>query len=559
MKIPLPKRENLSADLTAGLTVSLVTIPEGAAYAIVANVNPIYGLYAGMLTMIIGSLTASSKLMVVTLSNAIALTAADALGLLPADVQLQGIVTLTLLVGLFQLIIGTVGLGKLTRLFSDEVMAGFIWAVAVALIFGQLSHLTGYKSTVGISSIFTGSILKTADLAVHPGQWDLATIALGIGTIALVLVLKRSWLKKLAYVFAIVLSSIFLAVVKWSSVETIGNIATVPSGLPSFVLPNLNLVPTLAATALAVAIASLVESSGVAPTFPNPDGSRTSSSRNFSAQGIANLVASVTGALPGGGSVSRTAISVGSGATSRWAGIFGGLITLIIIALIGNVTEAIPLAALGGMLIVIGVELVIEKWPTFVRGWRVSKPYTAAGLVTFVVGITVDLTVAVFAGVILTVLLYIYFSARGVELYELVRRDDGRYEERASPASLPSNAATVIGLHGNEFYASVGTLVQLLPSTKGTHDAVLILEVRGLPFVSTTVLDWVQKYATQLSDSGNKLMLAEVDAHVFDELQRTRITDAIGPENVFVAKPVVGASIDDALTAANTWIREHQA
>ena len=74
MKIPLPKRENLSADLTAGLTVSLVTIPEGAAYAVVANVNPIYGLYAGMLTMIIGSLTASSTLMIVTLSNAIALT-----------------------------------------------------------------------------------------------------------------------------------------------------------------------------------------------------------------------------------------------------------------------------------------------------------------------------------------------------------------------------------------------------------------------------------------------------------------------------------------------------
>ena len=431
--------------------------------------------------------------------------------------------------------------------------------VAAALIFGQLSHLTGYNSSVVVGSIFTGSILKAADLAMHPGQWDLATVTLGVGTIALVLMLKRSRLKKLAYVLAIIVSTSFLSVVRWSSVETIGNIATVPSGLPSFVLPRLNLVPTLAATALAVAIASLVESSSVAPTFPNPDGSRASSSRNFSAQGIANLVAGFTGALPGGGSVTRTAISVGSGATSRWAGIFGGLIILTIIALIGSVTEAIPLAALGGMLIVIGAELLIEKWPVFVRGWRVSKPYTAAGLITFVIGITVDLTVAVFVGVILTMLLYIYFSARKVELYELTQREDGRYEERAPPARLPSNKATVIGLHGNAFYATVGTLVQLLPSTKEAHSAVLILELRGLPFISTTLLDWIQKYAAQLDKSGNKLTLAEVDAHVFNELQRTGMSDAIGPENIFVAKPVVGASVDDALAAANTWIRQHQA
>jgi SulP family sulfate permease len=559
MKIPLPQRENLSADFTAGLTVSLVTIPEGAAYAVVANVNPIYGMYAGMLTMVIGSLTASSTLMIVTLSNAIALTAADALDLLPADMQLQGIVTLTLLVGLFQLAIGAVGLGKLTRLFSDEVLAGFVFAVAVALIFGQLSHLTGYKSTIVVGSIFTGSLLKAVDLALHPGQWDLATVALGIGTIALVLIFKRSRLKKLAYMLAIILSSSFLAVVRWPSVETIGNIATVPSGVPSFVLPSLTLVPTLAATALAVAIASLVESSGVTPTFPNPDGSRASSSRNFSAQGIANLIASFTGALPGGGSVTRTAVSVDSGATSRWAGIFGGFITLVVIALVGSLTEAIPLTALAGMLIVIGVELLIEKWPVFVRGWRVSKPYTIGGVITFMIGIEVDLTVAVFAGVILTVLLYIYYSARRVELYELVRRDDGRYEECASPARLPSNKATVIGLPGNEFYAAVGTLVQLLPSTKGTHDAVLILEMRGLRFVSTTLLDWVQKYTAQIDKSGNKLMLSEVDAHVFNELQRTGMSDTIGPENIFVAKPVIGASIDDALAAANTWIRRHQA
>jgi SulP family sulfate permease len=555
MRIPLPKRDNVWADLTAGLTVSLVTIPEGAAYAVVANVNPIYGLYAGMLTMIIGSLTASSTLMIVTLSNAIALTAANALGLLPPDVQPQGIVTLTLLVGVFQLLIGVVGLGKLARLFSDEVLAGFISAVAVALIFGQLSHLVGYKSAVSVAPIFTGSVLKTVDLAAHAAQWDLATAALGIGTIILVLVLKRSRLKRMAYVLAIILSSLFLAVARWPSVETIGTIATVPNGLPPLVLPNLNLAPTLVATALAVAIASLVESSGVAPTFPNPDGSRASSSRNFSAQGIANVIACFTGAMPGGGSVTRTAVSVGSGATSRWAGIFGGLITLVVIALVGSATEAIPLAALGGMLIVIGAELLIDKWPVFVRGWRVSKPYAAAGVITFVIGLTIDLTAAVFAGVILTVLLYVYFAARGARLYELVRREDGRYEERTTPTQLPSGKATIIGLHGNEFYATVATLTQLLPSTKGAHGAALILEVRGLLSVSTTLVDWLQKYAAQLDAGGNKLMLAEVDPRVFDILQRTGVAGGIGEENIFVAKPLVGAAIDDALSAANAWVK----
>jgi SulP family sulfate permease len=143
-------------------------------------------------------------------------------------------------------------------------------------------------------------------------------------------------------------------------------------------------------------------------------------------------------------------------------------------------------------------------------------------------------------------------------LYELKQREDGRYEECPAPAQLPSHKATVIGLHGNEFYATVATLTQLLPSTKRAHEAVLILEVRALPSISTTLVSWLQKYAAQLDAAGNKLMLAEVDAQVVDTLQRSGVGEAIGEGNIFPAEPVVGASIDDALAAANAWILGHE-
>ena len=131
-------------DLGSGLTVALVSIPEGMAYAMVAGVNPIYGLYTGMVTTIVASLTGSTNLLIVTLTNALALVTADALASLGPDVDpIRAMFTLTFLVGVIMLLLGVLRLGSVIRFVSTEVMSGFVFATALLIVLGQYDELVG--------------------------------------------------------------------------------------------------------------------------------------------------------------------------------------------------------------------------------------------------------------------------------------------------------------------------------------------------------------------------------------------------------------------------------
>ena len=136
--LSLPSRETLGTNITAGLTVALVSIPEGMAYALVAGVDPIYGLYTGMVTTIVASLGISTTLMIVTLTNALALVTADTLGALSPEIdQATALFTLTFLVGAFMFILGVLRLGSLIRFVAEEVMLGFIFVTAFLIVLGQ--------------------------------------------------------------------------------------------------------------------------------------------------------------------------------------------------------------------------------------------------------------------------------------------------------------------------------------------------------------------------------------------------------------------------------------
>jgi SulP family sulfate permease len=140
-------RDTLSADLGAALTVALVSIPEGMAYALVAGVNPVYGLYTGMVSTIIASLTASTSLMVVTLTNALALVTGEQLASLRSEADpVRAMFTLTLLVGVIMFVLGSLKLGSAIRFVSREVMSGFIFATALLIVLGQYKDLVGYAS-----------------------------------------------------------------------------------------------------------------------------------------------------------------------------------------------------------------------------------------------------------------------------------------------------------------------------------------------------------------------------------------------------------------------------
>ena len=550
-------RETLRSDLGAGLTVALVSIPEGMAYALVAGVNPIYGLYTGMLTTIVASLTASTSLVIVTLTNAMALVAGERLAGLGAGVDpIRALFTLTFLVGVIMFALGALKLGSVDRFVSREVMSGFIFATALLIILGQYKDLVGY-----VSSWETNKLFKAVDITLHVGDWSMYATLVGFASILILVLLKRSPLKKWADILIILVATLFVVLTQLEGVELVGDISVLPSGfavIPKPVLPDLRLIPTLIVGALAAAIVGLVEGSGIGAAYPNPDGSRSNMSRDFSGQGLANLAGSFFQAMPASASLSRTGVNVSGGAKSRWAGVYAGVLMAVILVLFGSYAELIPMPGLAAVLIVVGFEMMIKEARELVIAWKVSRMNTIVALITILVGVLEDLTIAIFTGTFLSLLLYTFVSAGQLKVVTLVRNKGGKWEERPVPEVLPANQATVIDIRGSIFFASVYSFDELLPRPNEARNAVVIIRVRDRRLASLTGLVWFKKYHDKMEAAGNHLMISGVSGVAMKSLEKAGALTYLGAENIFLAETQYFASTEKALDAAEARIARNE-
>lgn len=366
----------------------------------------------------------------------------------------------------------------------------------------------------------------------------------------MVLVLKRIKLtKKMASIIVLLLMSAVVYVFS-ISVELVGDIADIPSSLPAPTLPDFSLVPQLALGSLSVALVALVQGAGISTAYPNPDKSKSSTNRDFIGEGLGNLTGSFFQSMSTGGSLSRTGISVGGGAKSRWGGILAGVWLAVIILLFGSLAELVPLTVIAGLLFVIGVELIMARVPSMKLVVQTSWGSTAAMILTFVTAMLIPLQWTIFLGAVLSLVLYVYASSKSVRVHQLVRNDKGMFEERDVPETYESNASTIISIGGQAFYAEIPVLEEELPLLETTQNAVVIFRIRGREHAGSTGVKWLERYAADLKDANSTLMLSDVEQVFYDELEKIGVLEIFGKENVFKAQPGLGGSLNEALDAA---------
>ena len=304
-------RGNMVADLIAGLTTGVANIPDAMASSVLAGVNPVQGLYAIMVGTPLGAFFSSSAYMNIAATSALAITAGSAVaGYNSGDARDAAITTLALLTGLAMAIAGLLRLGRLLRFISNSVVIGFLTGVSINVILSQLGDFTGY------SSEYSNKVVKAVDTLLHLNQIDVQTLAIGLLTVAVILLMDRTKLRNFSMLFGMVIGTAALLILGWTSVQQVSDVATIPGSLPMPKLPDLSLIPALWMDAIALAIIALVQGAGVSKGYPNPDGTYPDSSRDFIGQGAANLGASLFQGIPIGGSVSGTALNVSSGAKS---------------------------------------------------------------------------------------------------------------------------------------------------------------------------------------------------------------------------------------------------
>ena len=549
------KSAEIVPNIISGLATGLFSIPEGMAYAQLAGVNPIYGMYSGVVATMVASLSTGTVLMMSTLTSAIALTTGSVLqnaGIQSGQMP-QALFTITFLTGAIMFVLGILRLGSIVNFVSNAVMTGFVAGASLLIILGQEHHLTGYDP------VGANQWQKTVNWLQNISQWDWTTVGVSVGVIILMVLLKR--IRPLEKFSAIIVLFVASLVVNLFHIQTalVGSIATIPNGLPKFMLPNFSLIPQLALGSISVALVALAQGAGISTAVPNPDGSKASQSSDFLGEGLGNLAGSFFQSMGTGGSLSRTGISVGAGATSRWGGIFAGLWLGLILLLFGSSAEKVPLAVIGGMLVVIGIELIMARVPSANLVLRTGAwgPIVAMVL-TFATSLFIPLQDTIFLGALLSLLLYVGASSRKFQLQGAVRLDDGSWQMQAAPKTLPSDRATVLVIQGLDFFAEVPALDDQMPPVRGVTGAAVVLVVREMHRITSTAIKWLVRDAQNLKKNGSVLILADVSPEVLERLKKSGVLDVIGAENVFPSTDKVLESENIALDAAQKWLTQRQ-
>jgi SulP family sulfate permease len=407
----LPGFRSLRRDALGGLSSAISNVPDGMANGVLVGVNPVYGLYGAMMGPAVGGLFSSTQLMMITTTAAATLSTSQALGGLQGEARAEALFLMVILVGIFQILVGLLELGKLIRFVSYSVTTGFLSGVSVLLVLNQLPVVTGYEPAG------SNRLLQTLDLLLNIAKIDFLSLGLAALTLVLAVVLPRTPLSNLGRLVAIVIPSVLVALFSLSSVQVVRDVGEIPQGMPVPVLPSLSgLTLDIVTGALAVSVVILVQGAGVSQSVPNPDGSRRSTSRDFIAQGAANVASGLFRGLPVGGSHSATALNVIYDAQSRWAAILAGVWMAVIIIIFPGLVSYTAMPALGALLILAGVT---SLEPREVRSiWYTGWPSRLAGITTFLAAATLSIQAAVGIGVLLSALLYVSRSSTAVQVYD---------------------------------------------------------------------------------------------------------------------------------------------
>jgi len=547
MKIEQPSRRHLTSDMLAGFIFAVANIPTAMAHALMATLNPVLGIYTLMVAVPVAAVFTSSVYMNVSTTSALAMATGSSLQYYSGDAKLQALATLVLLVGLVQLVAGLFKAGSLLRFVPHSVMVGFINGVAVLIILGQMSDLTGYTSA------YTNKVFQTLDMLLNHEQIDLPSLAIGLLTIGIILGLNLTRLRKVSAIIGLGMAAVLVYYLALESVELISDIATVPSTLPHAALPELRLIFALAIPAFSVAVIGLVQGAAVSQNYPNPDGKFPDASQDFVGQGAANIATSFFGGIPAGGSSSGTAVNISSGAQSRWTNVFAGLFVIVIILLFSPVIGYIPMPALAGLVILAGVQSL--QIPEAIRVWQTGRVSGVAMLLTFTLTLFIPLQYAVLFGVAFSIMLYVFQASNRVQLVQVVPQQGGAFPLEAKPPKrLPDNEVTMLMIYGSVFFAASQAIETSLPNADKTDNAVVILGLRGQLDVASTFIAVLKRYLDVLKARNSKLMLVGVDKATRDTLGRSGFLKEIGKENVFMATPQLGEPMNLALAEAREWI-----
>ena len=545
--LPRYRRTDLVGDLLAGLIVAIMLVPQGMAYALLAGLPPQVGLYASILPLVLYGLFGTSRTLAVGPVAIVSLLVATGLAPLAqagSAEYIQLALTLALLVGLIQVLMGLLRVGFLVNFLSHPVLVGFTGGAAIVIGFSQLKHL------LGIAMPRTEQLTETIAYATrHLAETNLVTLAIGLSGIAILLYFRQGLaghlrrrrvpenlitpLTKSAPLIVVLAGTLLVWGLHLDQSAGVKVVGDVPAGLPPLTLPTFNLSQwqLLLTTALVISFVGYMESISVAKSLASKRRQKVDANQELIALGIANLGATFSGGYPVTGGFSRSVVNFTAGATSGLASIItAGLIALTVIFLT-PLFYFLPNAILAAIIMVAVVGLIDVK--TFRHVWRYNKGDAAALLVTFVAVLFAGVENGILIGVAVSIAMFIWRTSKphvavvGRLAHSEIYRNVLRHPVQTCPHAIAVRIDQSLYFANTKFLED--TVLRLVADRPEVTHFVLI--GTAINFIDASALETLQALHRELRDAGVDLHLAAIKGPVLDRLQAIGFVDQLGPDH----------------------------
>ncbi len=539
------RRAHLSGDMTAGVIVAIMLIPQAMAYALLAGLPPEVGLYASIVPLFIYALFGTSRALAVGPVAIVSLMVASTLAPLatpgsPTYVALAG--TLALLSGLFLLVLGLLRVGFIVNFMSHPVIAGFTSAAALIIGFSQLKHLLGLKlARSHLIHKTVGQAIEKAD------QINLVTLTIGLASVAALLARQRiahlferqGWITPQvaavlprAMPFVVVVIAIVLT---WglglADAFGVAIVGEIPRGLPPLTLPHydLELWQTLLPAAVLISIVGFLESVSVAKSLASKRRQKIDANQELIGLGAANIGASLTGGYPVTGGFSRSVVNFTAGANTPLASMLTAVIIAIALLLLTPLLYHLPKAVLAAIIMVAVATLV--DFRTLRHAWSYNKPDGLSYLATFFAVLAFGVEIGIIVGMGISLALHLWRTSR--PHVAIVGRvgDSEHFRNVARHRVATYPGLLLMRIDESLYFANTAFLEdfilrQVADDPKVRH---LVLICSAVNDIDASALETLEQLIGRLRDSGVALHLAEVKGPVMDKLAESRFLDHLAP------------------------------
>lgn len=509
--------KDLTSDLISGVIVAVIALPLSIALALASGVGPEEGLYTAIIAGFLISAFGGSKVQIAGPTAAFATIVAG----IVANSGMEGLMIATIMAGLLLILMGVLRLGKLIRFIPSTITIGFTAGIAVTILVGQLKDFFGLTYPAGTVTIETVDKVQ----AVVKNFGTLNPAALGVGVLSLaILILWPKVSKKIPASLIAVLVGALLVKLAHLPVNTIGDLYTVSSKLPTLHIHSISfgMIRAMFPNAVTIAILAAIESLLSCVVADGMTGDKHRPDTELIAQGIGNIGSALFGGIPATGAIARTAANINNGGKSPVAGMVHSIVLLLVLVLLMPYASFIPMPVIAAVLFIVAYNMC--QWRPFVSMVKTApKSDIIVLIITFVLTVVFDLVVAIAVGLGLACLL---FMKRMSEETDIRKWEDAPEDEESGLRRILPQVS-IYEIEGPLFFGSVEKLSQITAKEK---TKALVLRMRSVTALDATALASLEKLYDRCIAQGTKVVFSHVNPQPMKVMEHSRFTEKVGRE-----------------------------